>query len=117
MPEVVPDDDRRQRSLETIDRETRRLERIVKDLLDLARYERGAVVLHRRLFDIERLLENVAGRHERHAQTKGVAIRFHVEAKADQLRDLLVDVRLVERRAFDLPQLLQVLVAARLQAP
>jgi signal transduction histidine kinase len=85
MPEVVLDADRRNRYFETIDRETRRLERIVKDLLDLARYEGGGVVLQRRLFDIERLFENVAGRHERDAQTKGIAIRIHVDAHADQI--------------------------------
>jgi two-component system OmpR family sensor kinase len=85
MPEVVLDEDRRNRYFETIDRETRRLERIVKDLLDLARYEHGAVALQRRLFDIERLFQNVAGRHERDAHTKGVAIRVHVDAHADQV--------------------------------
>ena len=85
MPEVVLDADRRDRYFETIDRETRRLERIVKDLLDLARYEHGSVVLQRRLFDIERLFENVVGRHEREAHTKGVAMRIHVDAQADQV--------------------------------
>lgn len=85
MPEVALDADRRDRYFETIDRETRRLERIVKDLLDLARYEGGGVVLQRRLFDIERLFENAAGRHEREAQRKGVAIRIHVDAHADQV--------------------------------
>jgi signal transduction histidine kinase len=85
MPEVALDADRRDRYFETIDRETRRLERIVRDLLDLARYEGGGVVLQRRLFDIERLFENVAGRHEREAHTKGVAIRIHVDAHADQV--------------------------------
>ena len=85
MPEVVLDADRRNRYFETIDRETRRLERIVKDLLDLARYEHGSVVLQPRLFDIERLFQNVVGRHEREAQTRGVAIRTHVEAHADQV--------------------------------
>jgi signal transduction histidine kinase len=85
MPEVALDAARRHRYFETIDRETRRLERIVKDLLDLARYEGGGVVLQRRLFDIERLFENVAGRHERDAHTKGVAIRIHVDAQADQV--------------------------------
>jgi two-component system, OmpR family, sensor kinase len=85
MPEVALDGDRRDRYFETIDRETRRLERIVKDLLDLARYEHGGVVLQRRLFDIERLFLNVGGRHEREAHTKGVAIRLHVDAQADQV--------------------------------
>ena len=85
MPEVALDFERRERYFETIDRETRRLERIVKDLLDLARYEHGGVVLQRRLFDIERLFENVAGRHEREAHTKAVAIRIHVDPLADQV--------------------------------
>ena len=85
MPEVALDAERRDRYFETIDRETRRLERIVKDLLDLARYEHGGVVLQRRLFDIERLLENVAGRHEREAQEKGVAVRIEVDPLADQV--------------------------------
>ena len=85
MPEVVLDADRRDRYFETIDRETRRLERIVKDLLDLARYEHGAVVLQQRLFDIERLFEHVAGRHERDAHAKGVAIRIQVDPHADQV--------------------------------
>ena len=85
MPEVTLDADRRHRYFETIDRETRRLERIVKDLLDLARYEGGGIVLQRRLFDIERLFQNVAGRHERDAHAKGVAIRIHVAAHADQV--------------------------------
>jgi two-component system sensor histidine kinase BaeS len=85
MPEVALDTERRHRYYETIERETRRLERIVKDLLDLARYEHGAVVLQRRLFDIERLFENVARRHEREAQRAGVAIRIHVDPQADQV--------------------------------
>ena len=85
MPEVVLDADRRGRYFETIDRETRRLERIVKDLLDLARYEHGGVVLQKRVFDIERLFQNVAGRHEREAQTRGVTIGIHVDAQADQV--------------------------------
>jgi len=85
MPEVALDAARRDRYFETIDRETRRLERIVKDLLDLARYEHGGVVLQPRLFDIERLFDNVAKRHERAANTKSVAIRIHVDPLADQV--------------------------------
>src|SRR5918993_4395222 len=85
MPEVPLDAERRERYFETIDHETRRLERIVKDLLDLARYEGGGVVLQPRLFDIERLFGNVAGRHERDAHAKGVAIRIQVDPHADQV--------------------------------
>ena len=85
MPEISLDTDRRDRYFETIDRETRRLERIVKDLLDLARYEHGGVTLQRRVFDIERLFQNVAGRHERDTQTKAVTIQILVEPRADQV--------------------------------
>ena len=85
MPEVALDAGRRDRYFETIDRETRRLERIVKDLLDLARYEHGGVVLQRRVFDIGRLFENVAGRHEREAHSKAVAIRIDADPLADQV--------------------------------
>ena len=85
MPEIALDGERRDRYFETIDRETRRLERIVKDLLDLARYEHGGVVLQRRMFDIQRLFENVAGRHEREAHAKGVTIGIHVDPQADQV--------------------------------
>ena len=85
MPEVALDAERRDRYFETIDRETRRLERIVRDLLDLARYEHGGVVLKRRVFDIRRLFENVAGRHERAAHAKAVGIVIHVDPLADQI--------------------------------
>ena len=85
MPEVALDAERRDRYFETIDRETRRLERIVKDLLDLARYEHGGVVLQRRVFDIERLFNNVVGRHEREAHTKAVTTRIEVDPQADQV--------------------------------
>ncbi|HEX4915007.1 MAG TPA: HAMP domain-containing sensor histidine kinase [Vicinamibacterales bacterium] len=85
MPEVALDAGRRDRYFETIDRETRRLERIVKDLLDLARYEHGGVVLQPRLFDIERLFDNVAKRHEREAHGKSVAMATHVDPLADQV--------------------------------
>jgi len=85
MPEVALDADRRDRYFETIDRETLRLERIVRDLLDLARYEHGGIVLQRRVFDIERLFDNVVGRHEREAQTKAVAIHSDVDPGADQV--------------------------------
>src|SRR3712207_8104993 len=44
-----------------------------------------SVVLQPRVFDIERLFENVAGRHERAAQAKAVAIRIDVDPLADQM--------------------------------
>ena len=85
MPDVALDAGQRDQYFETIDRETRRLERIVKDLLDLARYEHGGVVLQRRVFDTARLFEHVAKRHEREAQARAVSIEIDVDPAADQI--------------------------------
>jgi two-component system sensor histidine kinase BaeS len=78
MPEVVLDPERRARYFETVDRETRRLERIVKDLLDLARYENGVVTLDARVFDVERVFQHVVRRHEHDAQSRGVVMLVEV---------------------------------------
>ncbi len=59
MPELSSDAERRTRYFTTIERETRRLERIVSDLLDLARLESGAGPLDVRVFSIERLFQQV----------------------------------------------------------
>jgi signal transduction histidine kinase len=85
MPEVVLDHDRRGRYLETIDRETRRLERIVKDLLDLARYENEALALEIRVFDIERVFQHVLSRREHDAHGRGVLLSVEIAPDADQV--------------------------------
>lgn len=85
MPEVALDHDRRARYLETIERETLRLDRIVKDLLDLARYENGAVSLDVRVFDIERVFQHVVRRHEQETESRGIAVSVEVEPEADQV--------------------------------
>jgi two-component system OmpR family sensor kinase len=85
MPEVVLDEERRARYLETVERETRRLERIVEDLLDLARYENGVSALDIRVFDVGRVFQHVAARHEQEAQERGVSVRFDVAEPADQV--------------------------------
>ena len=58
--------------LRTIEQETRRLDRIVSDLLDLARYENGVGALEPRVFSIERLFQQVAARHERDAEAASI---------------------------------------------
>jgi signal transduction histidine kinase len=76
---------RRARYLDTVARETRRLDRIVSDLLDLARYESGAGRLDRRVFAIRRVFEHVARRHERDTDERGIAIRIDVDDAVDQV--------------------------------
>jgi signal transduction histidine kinase len=84
MPEVSVDPATRARYLETIERETRRLERIVKDLLDLARYENAAVPLDVRMFAIERVFDHVVRRYERETRERNVCVRAETGA-VDQL--------------------------------
>jgi len=85
MPEVEADAATRARYLETVERETRRLERIVQDLLDLSRLEGGGVTLEPRVFDIERVFGAVARRHERDTSARGIVVHVAVDEKADQL--------------------------------
>src|SRR5438067_375512 len=77
----------RQRYLATIERETLRLDRIVKDLLDLARLEQGGVTLDVRLFAIRRVFDRVIARHE-----PAGTHRLHDHAAADARRQRLLDV-------------------------
>jgi two-component system OmpR family sensor kinase len=84
MSEVGLDAATRERYFETIERETLRLDRIVQDLLDLARLEHGVGPLNARWFAIGRVFEHVIARHEHEAQACGIAVRPTIEDEADQ---------------------------------
>jgi signal transduction histidine kinase len=85
MSDVVLDTQTRERYLETVERETRRLERIVRDLLDLARYENAAAALDIRAFAVERVFDHVLQRHEYEARTRRIALGAQVADNADQM--------------------------------
>jgi signal transduction histidine kinase len=85
MPDVAVDGATRDRYLTTIDRETRRLDRIVMDLLDLARHESSNGGFDVRVFDVRRVFEHVVRRHERDIQERDVSIRTQVADDADQV--------------------------------
>jgi two-component system sensor histidine kinase BaeS len=85
MPDLALDDETRRRYLDTVRGETRRLERIVMDLLDLARYENGVAPLEIQVLDVGRVFESVVRRHERDAQQAGLTLRAQVADGADQL--------------------------------
>ena len=85
MEAVSTDPAARQRYLATIERETLRLDRIVKDLLDLARLEQGGVTLDVRLFAIRRVFDHVMARHEFDAEARRVSIDAVVTDDADQI--------------------------------
>jgi signal transduction histidine kinase len=84
MREIATDADARARYLETAERETHRLERIVRDLLELAQYENGAGTLETRLFATSRVFEHVLRRHERDAEMRHVTLTSEVADAADQ---------------------------------
>ena len=66
--------DRRRRYLGTVMDETLRLERIVADLVDLARVETHAGALDVRVFAPARVFERVVRRHEHEALRRAIAI-------------------------------------------
>jgi signal transduction histidine kinase len=85
MPEIVLDEERRRRYIETARRETLRLERIVGDLLDLARVENDVASIDTRVIAVERLFAGIARRYEREAAAAQITIRTHVDPSADQI--------------------------------
>lgn len=84
MSDVSLDPATRERYFATLERETYRLDRIVKDLLDLARLESGVVRFDARLFAVERVFHHVVQRHEHEATARQVSIQTHVADEADQ---------------------------------
>ena len=85
MSERAGDAAARARHLDTVERETERLQRIVQDLVDLARYENGAGSLDVRTFAADRLLGHVVRRHDPEAQRMAVELRTFVDRDADQI--------------------------------
>lgn len=85
MPQIAADATRSTRYFATLERETRRLERLVADLLDVARLENGVIDFDSRVFATHRLFDQVARRNEPAAAEAGVAIRTHVDDEADQV--------------------------------
>ncbi len=67
MPKLTLDEPTRARYLRIISNETARLERIIGDLLDLARLEGGGGELRIETVPVTQLFERVAARHERAA--------------------------------------------------
>jgi signal transduction histidine kinase len=84
MPDVDLEPWRRDRYFATLLHETLRLERIVADLLDVARLEGGVADLESQVFDTRRLCEQVVRRHEDAAAARGVRLAIEVAADADQ---------------------------------
>jgi two-component system OmpR family sensor kinase len=85
IPDIALSPEERGQYLDIIERETRRLERIVQDLLDIARIENDAIALDQRYFDTSRLFRHVVERHQAAADSRGVRLGTSVDDKVDQL--------------------------------
>ena len=85
MADLDLDEVTRERYFQTVERETVRLDRIVEDLLDLARLEHGVSALTARLFDVERVFQHVMLRHERETRVRDIEVDVWVGSDADHL--------------------------------
>ena len=75
----------RTRYFQTLERETVRLDRIVEELLDLARLDSGVGMLNTRMFAVERVFQHVMLRHERETRVRQIEVDVRVDADADQV--------------------------------
>ncbi|MEP7304727.1 MAG: HAMP domain-containing sensor histidine kinase [Acidobacteriota bacterium] len=76
---------KRERYFATLERETLRLDRIVKDLLELGRLEDQAMRLEPRVFAIGRVFERVVARHEVETSARRITFTVDVGEEADQM--------------------------------
>jgi signal transduction histidine kinase len=86
MPDFPIDEAKRTRYLSIVGEETARLERIVGDLLDLARLEGGGGSLQLEDVSVAQLFDRIVARHERAAAAAGVLITSSIQPGADTLR-------------------------------
>ncbi|MGE0864308.1 MAG: sensor histidine kinase [Vicinamibacterales bacterium] len=84
LPQFVPPTAEGQRAVKVIQEEGERIERLVGDLLDLARFEAGGISLAQESVDVDEVFERVAERHAKTAEDKQVAIA--IEPHEDDLR-------------------------------
>ncbi len=85
MEDRSMDAETRERYFTTLERETYRLDRIVKDLLDLARFENGVGDLEVRDFAARRLFDHVVERYHQDIQRHALTVDISVSDDADQI--------------------------------
>jgi signal transduction histidine kinase len=85
MHELQLDPPTRERYLQIVTEETHRLERIIGDLLDLARLEGGGSAMRRERVDVDAIFRRVAARHERELREHGVRLVAHVDRGAESV--------------------------------
>jgi signal transduction histidine kinase len=85
MPEVKLDPSTRARYIDIVTDETYRMERIIGDLLDLARLEGGGTSMRHEPVAIATLFDRVASRHERELAARGVTLVRQIGPGAERV--------------------------------
>lgn len=78
LPQFGPSAPDGQRYVRIIQEEVERIDRLVGDLLDLARYEAAGVTLSTEVVPVAELFDRVVARHEQAAREKGVTIEVRL---------------------------------------
>ena len=79
MAELTLDPPTRERYLRIVDEETRRLEHIIGDLLELARLEGSSAPLRREYVALASLFDRVAERHHRELSARRITLARHAD--------------------------------------
>ena len=103
-----PSPEKRREHLLAVKRSAERINRLIQDLLDVARLEAGALPVHPGPFHGERLLHEVLDAHRRRAERKGVSLRARVPpairvAWGDRHRVTQILTNLVENALRETP--------------
>ncbi len=85
MSELQLDGATRERYLQIVLEESHRLERIIGDLLDLARLEGGGTAMRRERVEVAALFARVAARHERELHERGIRLVQRVDPGAEEV--------------------------------
>ncbi len=80
-PAIEPSADQHQTLLETIDRNTTRMQRVMGDILDLARFRAGRVQLQLRRFDASELVQSAISSVALLAESRGQTITLEVPSR------------------------------------
>jgi signal transduction histidine kinase len=98
-PAVEPSQEQRRTLLETVDRNASRMQRVVGDILDLARFRAGSVQLQLRRFDATELARSAIASIAPLAETRGQ--RIDLDAPAERV-PLFGDFRRLEQALVNL---------------
>ncbi len=77
---VIDDAELQQQSLDVVYAETERLERLVQDVLDLAKLDTRRFTVHREEVEMERLVDRAFGTFSEEARRRGIDYRRELEA-------------------------------------